>query len=93
MVDVSKPFSDEMEKLPKDSTEENRAEQKEVGMVVVGGVLELVSDPIKSWAMETGRASGSQRCGDSNGSEILSRTLMKNQLLAAPTTHPFWGSL
>ena len=92
MVDVSKPFSDEMEKLPKDSTEENRAEQKGVGMVV-GGVLELVSDPIKSWAMESGRASGSQICGDSNGSEVLSRTLMKNQLLAAPTTHPLWGSL
>lgn len=41
MVDVSKPFSDEMEKLPKDSTEENRAEQKEVGMVVVGGCFRI----------------------------------------------------
>lgn len=47
MVDVSKPFSDEMEKLPKDSTEESRAEQKEVGMVGAGGCFRISVRPHK----------------------------------------------
>lgn len=51
MGDASKPYSNEEEKAPKDSTEKNRIKQKGAGWKYT---LESVSGPIEPWAMEIG---------------------------------------
>lgn len=61
---MNKSFSDKVEKPPKYSNEENRGEQKGAGWG-------FVSDFVKPWAVEAGRASRRQGCEDSHGSEIL----------------------
>lgn len=67
VIGVSKPYSDEEEKLPV----QNRTKQKRVGWK---DTLELVTGPRRPWAVEAGRASESQGSGDSNGPESLGRT-------------------
>lgn len=47
MVDVSKPFSNEMEKLPKDSTEENRSRTERSGNGGGGGCFRISVRPHK----------------------------------------------
>lgn len=88
MVNISKPYSNEEVKLPKDFTAENRTKQKGAGWK---DTLELASGPIEPWAMGTGRAGRSQGCVDNNESEIPGRTLVKNEILAVPMTLLFGG--